>query len=230
MSEVFGQSAFFGIGLSLAAYWFGCFLHKKTKLTIVNPMLVSMILIIAILLVTKIPYEVYDYGAHYISFFLTPATICFALPLYRQMQVLRKNMVAILAGVLCGCIAHALVLVGILILAKVDHTLAVSLLSKSVTLAIASGLTEELGGNSVVIVIGVMVAGLTGAILGPGLLKLFRIREPEAQGLAIGTCSHALGTSKTYDMGEIQMATSSLAIVIAGLLTVLIVPLAAKFL
>ena len=230
MNEVFGQSAFFGIGLSLTAYWFGCFLHKKTKLTIVNPMLVSMILIVAILLVAKIPYEVYDYGAHYISFFLTPATICFALPLYRQMQVLRKNVVAILAGVLCGCIAHALVLIGILTLAKVDHTLAVSLLSKSVTLAIASGLTEELGGSSVVIVIGVMVAGLTGAILGPGLLKLFRIREPEAQGLAIGTCSHALGTSKTYDMGEIQMATSSLAIVIAGLLTVLIAPLAGKML
>lgn len=230
MNEMLYQCTFFGIALSLFTYWIGYRINQKFKLTLLNPLLISMVLIIAVLLIFKIDYETYDLGAKYITYFLTPATICLAVPLYRQFEVLKKNIAAVIAGCLSGCIAHAAVVIGIAALFKVDDLLTISLLPKSVTTAIAIGVADEVGGLSSVTVVGVCVAGLTGAILGPLILKLIHVKEPAAQGLAIGTASHALGTSKACELGEVQAAMSSLAIVVTGLMTVVIVPLLANWL
>lgn len=230
MNEVLSGCAYFGIALSLITYWIGYSLNQRFKLMIINPMLISMLLIIGFLLLFNVDYETYDYGAKYITYFLTPATICLAVPLYKQLQVLKKNLGAIIAGVLTGCIVHALIVAGLAVLFKLDGVLTVSILPKSVTTAIAMGVSEEVGGIEAITVVGVCIAGLMGAILSPVILKLFRITEPAAQGLAIGTASHALGTSKACEMGELQAAMSSLAIVVTGILTVIVVPIVAKYL
>lgn len=230
MNNILSNSIFFGMILSLFTYWIGFICNKKTKLTIVNPLLISTILIILFLTVFNIDFETYNNGAKYISYFLTPATICLAVPLYRQFEVLKRNIPAVLAGIICGCLTHAGIILIIGWFYGVNGILTLSLLPKSITTAIAIGVSEEIGGISAVTVVGVTIAGLSGAILGPVFLKLFHIKNPIAQGLAIGTCSHALGTSKACELGEIQAAMSSLAIVVTGILTVVIAPMIAQFL
>ena len=229
-NELLGQSLFFGMILSLLAYKIGVEIQKKWKKVFLNPLLVAIILIIVFLSITGISYETYQYGAKQLSYFLTPVTVCLAVPLYKQMEVLKKNIGAVLISITLGCVAHAGVLVAITFLFKMDRQLLMSVMSKSVTTAIALGVTGEIGGIQGVTVIGVMVAGISGAVFGPGLLKLFHITEPVAQGLAMGSSSHAVGTSKAVELGEIQVAMSSLAIVVTGILTVIIVPVLVNFL
>lgn len=224
MNELLAQWTYFGMALGLGCYFFALWLQKKCRLPILNPLLVSTILIILLLRILGVDFETFDMGAQYITYFLTPATVCLAVPLYKQFHVLKKNVVAILTGVLAGCIAHGLVICGMAVLCKMEPVLMISLLPKSVTTAIALGACEELGGISGITIIGTLVAGLLGAILGPVLLKWFRIKEPVAQGLCIGTASHAIGTSKMIEMGEVQGAMSSLAIVVSGLITVVSAP------
>ena len=229
MNELLQNSLYFGVGISLFAYWIGWKIQQKWKKPILNPLLFSMLFIILVLSLFDIDYETYQYGAKYITYFLTPATICLAVPLYRQIQKLKENALAIIISIICGCIAHAAIIVGIAALGKVDTILTFSLLSKSVTTAIALGVTEEIGGITAVTVVGVSFAGLMGAIVGPVILKAARITEPVAQGLALGSASHAVGTSKAVEIGEVQGAMSSLAIVVTGILTVVIVPIITKF-
>ena len=195
-----------------------------------NPLLIAIVLVIVFLLITGISYETYQYGAKYLSYFLTPVTVCLAVPLYKQMETLKKNMAAILISIAIGCVTHAGVLIAITTMFKMDKQLLMSVMSKSVTTAIALGVTNEIGGIQGITVIGVMVAGISGAVVGPTLLKLFHITEPVAQGLAMGSASHAIGTSKAIELGEIQAAMSSLAIVVTGILTVIIVPWVVSFL
>lgn len=231
MNSFFSSSIFFGITLTLVCYFFAAWIQKKVGSSLLNPLAVSVAMIIVILLVTRIDYETYNQGAVYISDFLTPATVCFAIPLYKQFEVLKKNLAAVFAGILAGCIGHALIVVALGILFAIDHTMILSILPKSVTTAIAMGVTEEVGGLVPVVIIGVIIAGNVGAIFAPSILKLCRITEPVAQGLAIGCCSHALGTSTAANpMGEVQGAMSSLAIVVTGVLTVIIVPIVSMFL
>ncbi len=230
MNELLVQWTYFGMALGLGCYFFALWLQKKCKLPILNPLLISTVLIILVLWIFHVDYETFDMGAQYITYFLTPATICLAVPLYKQFQVLRKNVAAILAGVLAGSIAHGLVIAGMASLCKMEPELMVSLLPKSITTAIALGACEELGGISGITIVGTLVAGLLGAILGPAMLKWFRIKEPVAQGLCIGTASHAIGTSKMIEMGEVQGAMSSLAIVVNGLITVVSAPVFAAVL
>ena len=229
MNNVLLSSTFFGVAISLVTYFFGMFLRKKWNYAIVNPLLISTILTIVFLLIFHIDYETYNQGAQYLSVFLTPVTICLAVPLYRQLQVLKKNMVAVLVGIGCGVLAHALTIIALSKLFGLDRVLTLSILSKSVTTPIAVGISQELQGIEAVTIVGVMVAGMLGAILGPIVCKLFKIKEPVAQGLGIGSASHAVGTSKALEMGEIQGAMSSLAIVVTGILTVIVVPIVAKY-
>lgn len=224
LNEMLSESLFFGMILSLAAYKIGFEIQKKWKKVFLNPLLIAIILVIAFLLVTGISYETYQYGAKYLSYFLTPVTVCLAVPLYRQLETLKKNMAAILVSILIGCLAHAGILIAVAVFCKMDRQLLLSVMSKSVTTAIALGVTGEIGGIQGITVIGVMVAGISGAVLGPTLLKVFHITEPVAQGLAMGSSAHAIGTSKAIELGEIQAAMSSLAIVVTGILTVVIVP------
>lgn len=227
MNEILQNSLYFGVAVSLFTYWIGWKIQQKWKKPILNPLLISMILVILILTVFDIEYETYQYGAKYITYFLTPATICLAVPLYRQIQKLRENIVAIFISILCGCLAHVATIAGIAALCHIDTVLTFSLFPKSVTTAIALGVTEEVGGIAAVTVVGVSFAGLMGAIVGPAILKAVHITEPVAQGLAIGAASHAVGTSKAVELGEIQGAMSSLSIVVTGILTVIIVPIVA---
>lgn len=224
INEIIQNSTFFGMILSLSAYWIGVQIQKKYRKIFLNPLLISIIIIIAFLLIAGIDYESYQNGAKYLSYFLTPVTVCLAVPLYRQLEVLKKNMAAILISILLGCFAHAGILIGITYLFRFEDTLLYSLMPKSITTAIALGVSAELGGIQGITVIGVMVAGISGAVVGPVLLKWFNINDPIAQGLAMGSASHAIGTSKAVELGEIQAAMSSLAIVITGIMTVVVVP------
>lgn len=227
MNEILSESVFFGVVVSVVAYWIGEKMKEKWKLPVFNPLLISSIIVIAVLLLFDIDYEIYNQGAKYISFFLTPATICLAVPLYRQLESLKKNVPAILISIFLGCIAHVLILLGIAALFSVDEILLRSFLPKSVTNPIAIGISAEIGGIQAVTAVGVCVAGIFGSIIGPFLFRLFKITEPVAQGLGLGSPSHAIGTSKALEMGEIQGAMSSLAIVVTGILTVIIVPIVA---
>ena len=224
MNELLSESLFFGMIVSLLAYKIGFEVQKKWKKVYLNPLLIAIILVIAFLLVTGVSYETYQYGAKFLSYFLTPVTVCLAVPLYKQLETLKKNLAAILISIAIGCVVHAGILIAVTVFCKMDQQLLLSVMSKSVTTAIALGVTGEIGGIQGITVIGVMIAGISGAVVGPALLKLFHITEPVAQGLALGSASHAVGTSKAIEFGEIQAAMSSLAIVVTGILTVIIVP------
>lgn len=230
MNELLSQSLFFGMIVSLVAYKIGFEIQKKWKKVYLNPLLIAIVIVIAFLLITGISYETYQYGAKYLSYFLTPVTVCLAVPLYKQLEILKNNLAAILISILIGCLSHAGILIAVTILCKMDQQLLLSVMSKSVTTAIALGVTGEIGGIQGITVIGVMIAGISGAVVGPSILKLFHITEPIAQGLALGSASHAVGTSKAIELGEIQAAMSSLAIVVTGILTVIIVPWVVSFL
>ena len=224
LNDFLAESVFFGIVLSLVAYKIGFEIQKKYKKVFLNPLLISIVIIISFLLMTGVSYETFQRGASRLSYFLTPVTVCLAVPLYKQLQVLKQNITAILISIFLGCLSHAGILIGITAVFQMDNKLLFSLMPKSITTAIALGVSDELGGIAGITVIGVMVAGISGAVIGPVLLKLFRIKDPIAQGLALGSSAHAIGTSKAVELGEVQAAMSSLAIVVTGIMTVVIVP------
>ncbi len=230
MNEILQNSVFFGLALSIVAYWIGTRVKQKLNWDIVNPLLVAAILVIALLYFSGISYETYKIGAQYITFLLTPATVCLAIPLYKNVILLKQHIVAILIAITCGVIAHLVSIVTLGAALHLDDILVRSLLAKSVTSPIAMGIADEIGGIVPITMIGVTIAGMIGAIVGPGLLKIIGIKEPIAQGIAIGTAAHVLGTSRAVELGEIQGAMSSLAIVVTGILTVIIVPLVLPYL
>ena len=225
MNDFISQFTYFRMALSIFAYFIGFSIQKKWKHPLLNPLLIAIALVCTILIILDIDYETYNKTASTMTYFLTPATVCLAVPLYRQVEVLKKNLFAVLVGIFCGCLAHLIVIGGLGYLLQVDSVLIRSLLSKSVTMPIALGITGEVGGSPSLTVLGVMMAGLLGAVLGPKLLGLFRITDPSSQGLGIGTASHAVGTSKAIELGEVQAAMSSLSIIVTGIMTVVLVPI-----
>ncbi len=219
------NSAYFGLVLSLFAYYLGVKLKEKTKWAFCNPLLVSAILIIGLLFILNIDYEVYNQGAQYLTYLLTPATVCLALPLYREVKILKEHSVLIFISLLAGCITCFIVIGGLALLWHLDQILTISLLPKSITTAIAIDLTKEIGGISGITVASVVITGIFASVIAPSIFKWFHITHPVAQGLALGASGHAIGTSKALELGEIQGAMSSLAIVVTGILTVIIVPM-----
>lgn len=229
MNEILTNSAFFGMFLTLICYQIGVFVKRKVKLAIATPLLVAVVLIIGILLIFHIDYENYENGAKYISYFLTPATVSLAVPLYRRMKLLREHPVAIFGGIASGVLTA---MFGIFLLSLafgLTHVQYVTILPKSITTAIGMGVSDKMGGIPALTVISISITGVTGTVLAEAICKLFRIREPIAKGLAIGTAAHALGTSKAMEIGEIEGAMSSLSIVVAGIMTVLAVQVFAGF-
>lgn len=219
------DNAFFGITLTLLAFYIGLMINRKTKLVICNPLFIAIAIVIVFLLITGIKYETYEIGGSMIQFLLTPATVAFAVPLYRQLNLLKKNITAIFVGILSGCVAC---LFTIFILSKIfgfSREILFGILPKSVTLAIALGITEELGGLSGVTCVGVVLSGIMGAAFMPLFSRLFKIKDKVALGLAVGTASHAIGTSRAMETDEIVGAMGSLSIVVAGVLTVILVPI-----
>ena len=224
MNELLSESVYFGIVISLLFYRVATIISKKVKFTFCNPLLITILFVIAVLLLFRIDYETYNYGAQYLTYFLTPATVCLAVPLYRQFEILKKNVVAILLSIGAGCISHAIG-VGVLGIAfRLSPELKAALLPKSLTTAIAIGVSEELGGITSVTIVSVVITGILGATIATKLFQVLKIEEPVAQGLACGTASHAIGTSKAMELGEIQGAMSSLAIVVTGIMTVILAP------
>ena len=219
MNPFFLTSTYFGLFLSLGAYLAGLAIKKKLGWGIANPLLISVALVILFLLLFDIDYAVYYEGGRYLSYFLTPATVSLAVPLYRQLRLLRKNLKAILFGSLAGVLASLLGVLALSRLFGLSYAQYATLLPKSITTAIGMGLAEEMGGIPAITVAVIVVTGIFGNLTADLFCRLFRIREPLAVGLAIGTSAHAMGTTKALELGEIQGAMSSLAIVVAGLMT-----------
>lgn len=224
LNEILSDSLFFGFALSLLSYWVGTVIGQKVKHPLCNPLLLSMVFCILFLKLTGVSYDTFNYGGKYINYLLTPTTVCLAVPLYRRFQVLKENMTAVLASILAGAVSCILVIPVLAAVSGLDRTLAVSLMPKSITTAIAMDLSGEIGGMPAITVMAVIITGLFGNMIAQLLFKILHIEEPVAQGLACGTGAHAVGTAKAMEMGEIQGAMSSLSVVVAGIITVAAVP------
>lgn len=230
MADFFETSVFFGLIISLFSYGAGMLLKKRFKLGIFNPLLISVILTILFLIVFRIDYDIYYEGAKYISYLLTPATVCLAIPLYEQLDALKKNWKAIMVGITSGVLTSLLCILGMALLFHLSHEEYVTLLPKSITTAIGMDVSAELGGYVSITVAIIVITGVLGNVIGEAVLKLFRITEPIAKGAALGCASHAIGTSKAMELGETEGAISSLSIVVAGILTVIGASVFAQFL
>lgn len=216
------QSATLGVVISLLAYQLGVFLKNKTKLAIFNPLLISIILVILFLLAFDIEYENYNHSAKYLSYLLTPATVSLAIPLYQKLELLKKHYVAVFVGIFAGVLTCLISILAMAALFQLSHGGYVTLLPKSITTAIGIGISEELGGYVSLTAASIIVTGILGNMVGEFICKCFRIKHSISRGLAIGTASHAIGTSKAMELGQIEGAMSSLAIVVSGLMTVVL--------
>ena len=210
--------------ISLLAYEIGLAAQRKWKLAVLNPLLISIILVIAFLVVFHVDYESYNMSAKYLSYLLTPATVCLAIPLYEQVELLKKHSKAIVLGLISGVITSLVCVLVLALLFHFDHAQYVTLLPKSITTAIGMGISEELGGYVTITVAVIIITGVIGNMLAETVCRIFKIEEPVAKGIAIGASSHAVGTVKAMEIGEIEGAMSSLAIAVAGLLTVVLAP------
>lgn len=220
-STFFETSLFAGVTLSLISYLIGSALKKKFKIGILNPLLVSIVVTIVVLAVCRVDYATYNEGAKYLSWLLTPATVCLAIPLYEQWELLKNNAKAVLLGLTAGVLTS---LGTVLVLAKLmglSHEEYVTLLPKSITTAIGMGVSEELGGYVTITVAVIIVTGILGNMFGELICRIFRITEPISKGLALGSSAHAIGTAKAIEMGEVEGAMSSLAIAVSGIITVI---------
>ena len=221
MKDLLQNSVFLGVLLSIGAYAIGMLLKRKTGWSILNPLLVSIVLIIAFLLVTGLPYQTYSEGADIISYMLTPATICLAVPLYQQVELLKKNYKAVLAGILSGVFSSMITILVLALLFGFDHASYVTFLPKSITTAIGMGVSQELGGYVSVTVVVIVLTGVIGNVIADRVLGFLHIEEPIAKGVAIGSASHAIGTARAMEMGQVEGAMSGLSIVVSGIMTVL---------
>ena len=220
MHELLEQSVFFGAVISIAAYEAGSLLKKKYHRAFLNPLLISVAVTMVVLLACRIDYDTYYEGAKYLSYLLTPATVCLAVPMDEQLELRKNNFKAVMEGIISGVLTSLLCILAMAIVFGLDHETYVTLLPKSITTAIGMGVSEELGGYVTITVATIVITGVLGNIIGEGVCRLFRIREPIARGVALGTASHAIGTARAMEMGEIEGAMSSLSIAVAGLLTV----------
>lgn len=221
MSEMIVNSTYFGVVLSIGAFLVGRALQKRFKHPLCNPLLIAIVLVILFLLVFPVDYESYQSSAKLLSSLLTPATVCLAIPLYEQFELLKKNVKAVLAGIASGVLSSLCCVLVLALLFRLDHASYVTFLPKSITTAIGMGVSEELGGYISITVAVIIISGILGNIFAESACKLFRITEPIARGVAIGSASHAIGTAKAMELGEIEGAMSSLSIVVSGLLTVI---------
>ena len=220
MHSLLEQSVFFGVTVSIAAYEAGSLLKKKYHSALFTPLLLSVAATIVLLVLFRIDYDTYYEGAKYLSYLLTPATVCLAIPMYEQLELLKKNLKAVMVGILSGVLMSLGCILVMAIVFGLNHETYVTLLPKSITTAIDMGVSEELGGYVTITVATIVITGVLGNIIGESLCKLFHIEEPIAKGVALGTASHAIGTARAMEMGEIEGAMASLSIAVAGLLTV----------
>lgn len=211
--------------VTILAYQVGMLLQKKVKSPVCNPLLIAIILIIGVLLLTGYPNADYQSGMKTISWLMTPATICLAVPLYQQLQILRKNWKAIMAGICAGTLASLVFLFVMCRVLGFDQILTISLLPKSITTAMGTALSAQAGGDEAITTAAIVITGILGNMLGVPLCRLFRITHPVAQGVALGTSAHVIGTSKARELSDLSGAVSSLSLTVAGILTAILFPL-----
>lgn len=220
--EIIKNSLYFAVLITILGYFIGDIIRKKTKLNVFNPILIGIIFVSIILSVFKIDYDVYYEGAKYISYFLTPATICLAIPLYEEFETLKHNFKAIIIGITAGVLSSLGSILLFSYLFALTHEQYVTLLPKSITTAIGMTVSEQFGGIASITVAVIIITGILGNLMGEYILKIFKIKHPISKGLAIGTASHAIGTSKALEMGEVEGAMSGLSVAVSGLITVVL--------
>ena len=213
------ESPYFGVALTVAAYWVGVKIQKKTGLVICNSLLIAALLVIAVLVIFDIPYDAYNNGGSLVTMMLGPATACMAVTIYSKLEQLKKNWLPVLVGCLAGAVTSVVSILVMCRLFGLDQTMTVSMLPKSVTTAIATAVSESQGGIPAITAAATCITGIGGNLAAPYLVKLFRIKNPVAAGLGIGACSHAIGTARAMELGETEGAMSGLAIGICGLIT-----------
>lgn len=222
MKEFLNTSSYFGILLSIVAYIIALSLKKKYKLAILNPLLIAIIITVVVVLISGVSYETYNSSAKYLSYLLTPATICLAIPLYEQIDKLKENFVAIMIGIFSGVLTS---ICSIFVMSKIFNFSKeefVTFFPKSITTAIGLSVSEEFGGYVSITVAAIILTGVLGNIICEAVLKIAKIDNSIAKGVGIGTASHAIGTSKAIEIGEVEGAISSLSIVVSGIITVIL--------
>lgn len=229
MMEFLRQSLFWGSMLSLASYWIGARLKARFHSSLFNPLLISIILTVGFLAVFHIDYQEYADTARYLSYLLTPATVCLAIPLYEQLQKLKDNWKAILAGVVSGVLTSMCLVLACALVFHLSHEEYVTILPKSITTAIGIDISKEYGGMQALTAIVIILTGVIGSVIADFVFRLFRIEEPIARGIALGSSAHAVGTSRAMEYGEVEGAMGSLSIVTAGLLTVALSSVFSRF-
>ena len=220
MNEFFANAAFAGVSVSLISYMIGVYLKKKLNVGLFNPLLISIAVTIIFLVLAHIDYDAYNEGARYLSWLLTPATVCLAIPLYEEFELLKSNVRAVMCGIISGVLTSLITILVLALFFGLTHEEYVTLLPKSITTAIGMGVSEELGGYVTITVAVIIITCVIGNILAEFICKIFRIEEPIAKGIAIGSAAHAIGTAKAMEIGEVEGAMSSLSIAVAGILTV----------
>jgi predicted murein hydrolase (TIGR00659 family) len=220
MNEFFANAAFAGVSVSLISYMIGVYLKKKLNVGLFNPLLISIAVTIIFLVLSHIDYDAYNEGAKYLSWLLTPATVCLAIPLYEEFELLKSNVRAVMCGIISGVLTSLITILVLALFFGLTHEEYVTLLPKSITTAIGMGVSEELGGYVTITVAVIIITGVIGNIFAEFICKIFRIEEPIAKGIAIGSAAHAIGTAKAMEIGEVEGAMSSLSIAVAGILTV----------
>lgn len=220
----------FGIILTLGTFEVGKRTYNRFRLPILNPILIAILLIVGVLMVFKIPLDSYESGSNMLSLFLGPVTVILAVPLYKQLDLLKSHLFPILIGVTVGAITS---ITSVVILGKVmglEKVLLLSMAPKSITTPIGMELSKNIGGIQAITIVGIMITGITGAVAAPVICEIFRIKNKVARGIGIGAASHAVGTSKAIEMGEVEGAMSGLAIGLTGVATIVVLPLMLKIL
>ena len=220
MENLVLNSAASGVFISLAAYGIGSLVRKKWNSPLANPLLIAIILVILFLNLSGVEYETYNASAKYLTYLLAPATVSLAIPMYERMQLLKENYAAILTGILSGVLASLVCVLAMALVFHLSQAEYVTLLPKSVTTAIGMDIAKELGGHSEIAAAVIILTGVLGNMAAEPICRIFAIRHPVAKGIALGTSAHAIGTAKAMEMGETEGAMSSLAIVVAGVCTV----------
>ena len=224
MTEVLSQSLFFGAALTLVSFEAGVMIKRRLKLPIFNPFLISALIIIGVLALLGLDYDSYDRSAQHLSFFMTPSTVCLAIPLYNRLAELRRSLAAVAAGITAGVLANIAAIFGLCLLLRLDHGVFVSMLPKSITTPIGLALCDEYGGITSITVLAILFSGITGNMAADLMFRVARIRHPVSRGLALGACAHGIGTAKALELGEIEGAMSGLSIALTGVATVVIAP------
>jgi predicted murein hydrolase (TIGR00659 family) len=225
LSDLFQANPISGMLLTIGCFWLGQIIYNKTKWTVLQPILTASTIIILFLIYAEIPYEIYYKQNMVLNYILPLTAVVLAVPLYRNLDVLKRHAVPILVGIVAGTAATmaAIVVLGKLI--GTNEDILISMLPKSATNPIAIEVSAIIGGIPSLTVSLVVITGIFGGVFGPEILKLMRVKNEVARGIALGSMSHAIGTARAFKEGEVEGSMSSLAMAIAGTLTAILSPI-----